>query len=412
LYIKELGKKTHRGLEGRALQGLHTGGRCFGYDNLRQGETVRLQINESEAAVVRRIFQMAADGGSLKAITKTLNREGVAPPRKRSGKHHGTWCPSAVREMLRRDLYIGRVIWNRSKFIKQPGTNKRLRRERPESEWRILERPELRIIADDLWGQVQERIAWVAQKFNFGNRPGLSHPAFSSPNLLSGFLKCGSCGANLIVVSGRGKLNHPRYGCPQNFNRGACSNSVKERADFLEQALFSELESAVLRPEAIDQAIQEFERELQLSLSALENKIGTMRQRVGEIDLELGNLIRLAAKCDHSPSLIEAINGLEQERKTITRQLLSTEPDSVAAEVGCVRLFVKGQIATLRHLIRTDVRKAKEELEKHVSKIRMVPQVAEKKGFYVAEGEWNLLGGYGEGVGNPNASHIRLVAGA
>ncbi|MFO0364934.1 MAG: hypothetical protein ACK55F_09665 [Acidobacteriota bacterium] len=103
---------------------------------------------------------------------------------------------------------------------------------------------------------------------------------------------------------------------------------------------------------------------------------------------------------------------VEGNRKTITRQLLSTEPDSVAAEVGCVRLFVKGQIATLRHLIRTDVRKAKEELEKHVSKIRMVPQVAEKKGFYVAEGEWNLLGGYGEGVGNPNASHIRLVAGA
>lgn len=30
LYIKELAKKTHRGLEGRALQGFHTGGRCYG----------------------------------------------------------------------------------------------------------------------------------------------------------------------------------------------------------------------------------------------------------------------------------------------------------------------------------------------------------------------------------------------
>jgi site-specific DNA recombinase len=30
LYIKELAKKTHRGLEGRAIRGLHTGGRCFG----------------------------------------------------------------------------------------------------------------------------------------------------------------------------------------------------------------------------------------------------------------------------------------------------------------------------------------------------------------------------------------------
>jgi len=39
LYIKELAKKTHRGLEGRALGGFHTGGRCFGYknDSAREG---------------------------------------------------------------------------------------------------------------------------------------------------------------------------------------------------------------------------------------------------------------------------------------------------------------------------------------------------------------------------------------
>ena len=67
------------------------------------------------------------------------------------------------------------------------------------------------------------------------------------PNLLTGFMKCGSCGANLIVVSGRGKLNHPRYGCPQNFNRGACTNGVKERAAALEAILFAELQNAVLR---------------------------------------------------------------------------------------------------------------------------------------------------------------------
>lgn len=31
LYIKELAKKTHRGMEGVAIRGLHTDGRCFGY---------------------------------------------------------------------------------------------------------------------------------------------------------------------------------------------------------------------------------------------------------------------------------------------------------------------------------------------------------------------------------------------
>jgi DNA invertase Pin-like site-specific DNA recombinase len=31
LYIRELAKKTRRGVEGKALGGFHTGGRCFGY---------------------------------------------------------------------------------------------------------------------------------------------------------------------------------------------------------------------------------------------------------------------------------------------------------------------------------------------------------------------------------------------
>jgi len=48
--------------------------------------------------------------------------------------------------MLRNQVYIGRLIWNRRRFIKQPGTNKRIRRPRPESEWIITEKPELRII--------------------------------------------------------------------------------------------------------------------------------------------------------------------------------------------------------------------------------------------------------------------------
>jgi DNA invertase Pin-like site-specific DNA recombinase len=90
LYIKELAKKTHRGLKGRALQGRHTGGRCFGYNNVGEQDGVRLRVNPTEAVIVRRIFEMAAEGASLKAIAKALNREGVASPRPRSGRKYAT----------------------------------------------------------------------------------------------------------------------------------------------------------------------------------------------------------------------------------------------------------------------------------------------------------------------------------
>ncbi len=48
---------------------------------------------------------------------------------------------------------------------------------------------------------------------------------------------------------------------------------------------------------------------------------------------------------------------------------------------------------------------------KHVSEIRMWPQVEGKKGFYTAEGQWNLLGGYSEEARNPAAPNIRIGCG-
>jgi site-specific DNA recombinase len=261
--------------------------------------------------------------------------------------------------MLRNELYLGRLIWNRSRYVKQPGTNKRLRRIRPKSEWITVENPELRIVDDGLWDRVQKRITWVNEKYNYGNHPGLLHRAATSANLLTGFMKCGVCGANLIVVTGRGKNGHQRYGCPQNFNRGACSNGLKERGDVLEERLFSELQNAVLRPEAIEYAVQEFERQLQSSLAGLDNKIGRMRQRAEQLQQELANLSATAALCGPTPALVKDINIRQQELDDITRQLLTTEPDSISAEIGRIRQFVTRQLGDIRQLLKVDVQESK-----------------------------------------------------
>ena len=110
-------------------------------------------------------------------------------------------------------------------------------------------------------------------------------------------------------------------------------------------------------------------------------------------------------------ALVKAINARQRELDEITRRLLSTEPDSISGEVGRIRQFVTRQVGDIRHLLKVDVQKAKAVLEKHVTSIRMVPQVEGEKGHYVAEGKWNLLGGYGEEAGNRATKRIRLVAG-
>jgi site-specific DNA recombinase len=391
LYIKELGKKTHRGLEGLALQGLHTGGRCFGYDNITEQTGVRQRVNSKEAEIVKRIFEMAADGGSLKTIAKALNADGIAPARPRSGKQYATWCPTAIREMLRRELYIGRIVWNRSRFVKRPGTNKRVRRERPQSEWRVTEQPELRIIEETLWKRVQARLRFTAEAFGRWSRPGLQHRAHTSSHLLTGFLKCGMCGANMVIVTGRGKAAYHRYGCPQDYYRGVCDNRLKERADWLENRLLFELQRAVLRPEIVDYAIQEFQRQLTGSLSNLSGNLARARQRREAVQQELRRLVETVAQCGHSAILVDAINERQRELDEITRRLFASEPDSVSSEITRIRQFVTERLGSIREVLSGDVELAKIELGKHVTSIRMSPEGEGKAAHYVAAGEWNLL---------------------
>jgi hypothetical protein len=104
----------------------------------------------------------------------------------------------------------------------------------PRTEWRVVERPELQIVSEDLWQRVQEQQR--LEKDLFGRASAGINKASSSPYTLSGFLKCGLCGANLTIVAGKGrKTIRKYYGCPQHFNRGSWENGLTIRQDVIQR---------------------------------------------------------------------------------------------------------------------------------------------------------------------------------
>ena len=414
LYVRELAKKTHRGLEGLVLKGRHAGGRVFGYSTIpaEDGRGKTLVVDTQQAEVVRRIFQMSAAGCSLKKIATLLNREGVEPPRPRADRPNATWCPTAIREMLYRELYAGRFIWNSSRFVKVPGTNKRVRRARPKSEWHIIERDDLRIIEPELWDAVQGRLMRLKTSYASHQRPGLLSRSSTSKYIFSGLLKCGECGGNLVIVTHTGPGGQYRkYGCSRHFYRGACSNNLLERQDWLEKRLLDELQTEVLKPEAIEYAISVLGQQLKGALENLSDELSEMRERKQKLEAELRKLAETAAQTGPSGFLVEAISDRERQLREITERLLSREPGSIESHLSAIRQFVTKRLTDLRDLLSGETAPARTELQKHVGAIRMVPQYGEGRPHYLAEGTWDLLGKETGPSHNTAPLPIRMVAG-
>jgi len=190
--------------------------------------------------------------------------------------------------------------------VKRPGTNKRVCRPRPQNEWSIAEVPELRIIDDDLWRRVQDRLVETKRLYGNGGRNGLMNRSADSPYTLTGLLKCGVCGANLIIISGWGKLGNQAYGCSQNY-RGACSNALKIRRDTLEGTLFKQLQEEVMESQTVEYVLAEFEKQLKAKVGSINEVMDKRRVRVRELEGELGRLVAGMAETGHSKFLVAAI---------------------------------------------------------------------------------------------------------
>ena len=72
---------------------------------------------------------------------------------------HAAWYSRTG--ILHNDLYVGRLIWNKQRYVKDPTTGKRLARVNPEREWIAQNVPELRILDQELWEAAQDRLAEI-----------------------------------------------------------------------------------------------------------------------------------------------------------------------------------------------------------------------------------------------------------
>lgn len=298
MFLSDLKHKVRRGMAGVVSDGKLAGGLAYGYDVIlgRPGERT---INEDQAAIVRRIFDMYLGGYTPRAIAKKLNDEGVPPPR-------GTkWNASTINGnkgrsygILANHLYNGKIVWNRVRMVRDPDTGKRISRLNPESEWQFSDAAHLAIVSPEVFKAATARKSGRSHAYAAGGltrRPKL---------LLSGLLRCSRCGGGMSVHDKYKGLRRVR--CSRNSESGTCDNVGKYRLDRIEVAVFKGLSDMVSHPALTVEYMKTYTDARRASIDQATRDRASAEKRLADVTRKLDRLIDQIADGDVSGRQVKA----------------------------------------------------------------------------------------------------------
>ena len=334
LYLKDLADKTRRGLEGRVRQGRSGGGLCYGYTVVRgpvdrNGEAERglREIDQAQAAIVRRIFREFAEGHGPKAIAAGLNRESIPGPR------GGHWIAGAIRGRAERDtgilrnrLYVGELVWNQRRWIKDPTNGRRVARSNGKDAAVVTAVPELRIVDQDLWERVQARLV---QQRALVERDDTDQPRHRfwdqrrAVHLLTGKVVCGGCGKPFANV-GRDYL-----ACRVASANGPCGNRTRVRRAQLEAQVLAALESELMQPDLVAAFVAEYTAEWNRQLATSGAGAVVKRRALEAVERDLEGLITAIMRGLQSSGLQKRLDDLEARKLSLIAELQTLERGAI-----------------------------------------------------------------------------------
>lgn len=289
-----------------------------------------LEIDEEEAKVVRQFFEWYLEPDS--SIRTLLNMTSMLGMTTRKG---ALWTSRVLSDLLSKPLYAPNTmdVYNFyasqgvivkidpeqcdgkqsvNVFGKRDRNSAHPKRSRPVSEMTLALAKHTPIIDSDTFLKVQFK---KKAKLAASPRAGTS-----STTILSGLVKCGSCGRSMSPSGSRNGVRYFTCSGKRNYAFGVCTGSSVQILH-LEKLVLQDLLQYVNRPEV--KAL--FKTEHAPDLTAADNaNINTFQQEVAKIDIEIGNLLDA---CSASGSvaaeyLNQRIENLDNKKKELMGKIL------------------------------------------------------------------------------------------
>ncbi len=350
-YSENLAQEVTRGMREAASRGFWvTSYAPYGYKRVyvQDGPKKRptLELNPPAAAVVRRIFDMVLQGKSILDVTKTLNVEGIPTT---NGKK---WLKTTIHTMLANEAYTGAVVWG----IKAKDKADPVR------------------VEDAFPAIVSKREFQRAKKLLGSRAPKQVNPRrASSPYLLSGLLKCETCGKAMTAAEAKsGKYTY--YVCHSLLKRGSGTcKTPRLNAKTFEKLIVDEIRANILTESNIrdlvkllDEEMDGLAHEQRERLESIEEELEEVKRRLGRIwqviettDIEMADASeRIKEHRDRKEKL--EIAAQEARRLLSDRRQFLDSADTIAAFAQDMSEFLKtSELTQTRAFVHSFVKEIK-----------------------------------------------------
>ena len=320
----------NKGMSGKPL----TTNPPYGYMKDPESKEIRWIIDETPAAVVKRIFGMCIAGLGPTQIAKKLKAESVPTPTEywsSTGRKCGNqpsvkynWCPATVSDILSKQEYCGDTVNFRSttKSFKN-----KTKIERPPEEWKVFENTHPAIIDRETFTLVQE----LRQHRRRPTRTGII-------SMFSGILYCADCKEKLYYsVTGNYKREQAYFFCSAyRKNSDVCSaHYIREKVvyDMIYEALRRIFQMInIFEEEFAEKQMAHYGMVKKQELAAKKKQLTKSKKRIEEID---GLILKLYED--------NAKGKLSDERYATMTESLEREQSELKLEVPKMEAFLSGE---------------------------------------------------------------------
>ncbi|MDD3120682.1 MAG: recombinase family protein [Candidatus Gracilibacteria bacterium] len=313
--IAEMERETikERTMEGRvskALQGYFVFGTTpFGYETYEDGKGLRLRVNEEEANLVRKIFDLFVNQKMTASATRTyLTSLNIGTRADKEGKdkvsknyiHY-----SFVHKILTNEVYIGKYYFLKTKAVNENGKSRGVKRDR--AEWLYFECD--KIIDEETFRKAQEKL----KKGKVLNGRGEVH-------LFTGLLKCGVCGRSYVYYKSQKDTGNYRCNGRHTAKVGndvLCTNKAVSEVKLL-NGIWKELSKIFENPKEFLKKYVETQKDQTQTVNEYRKELLEINEELVKKERTLkAGLRRQIEDEDNFDSYTDIIKDLTNEKKTL-----------------------------------------------------------------------------------------------